>query len=133
MCIFCKIINGEIPSSKVYEDENVLAILDISQQTTGHTLVIPKKHIENIFDMDEETSQILFKDVVKVTKILKNKLHFNDVNILNNNGSLAGQSVMHYHIHIIPQYPNEQLHFNFEEKEPDFDKLNETLNLIKSE
>ena len=131
MCVFCKIINGEIPSSKVYEDDSVLAILDISQQTTGHTLVIPKKHYDNIFELDEEISKDLFSVTVKVTKLLQSKLHFKNVNILNNNGALASQSVNHYHIHIIPQYENENIRFNFKDKEPDFKKLGETLSLIR--
>lgn len=133
MCIFCKIINHEIPSSIVYEDDKSIAILDISQQTKGHTLIIPKKHVENIFELDEDLSKHLFVVTVKVTKLLKEKLHFSNVNILNNNGALAGQSVNHFHIHIIPQYDNEQLVFGFKDKEPDFTKLNETLLEIKNQ
>ena len=133
MCIFCKIINKEIPSSIVYEDNDVIAILDISQQTKGHTLIIPKKHVENIFELDETLSEKLFNVTVKVTKLLKEKLHFQNVNILNNNGKLAGQSVNHFHIHIIPQYENDHLDFNFKEKEPDFEKLNQTLLEIKNQ
>lgn len=133
MCIFCKIINHEIPSSIVYEDDLSIAILDISQQTKGHTLIIPKKHVENIFELDEELSKHLFSVTVKVTKLLKEKLHFENVNILNNNGSLAGQSVNHFHIHIIPQYENDNLVFGFRDKEPDFNKLNETLLEIKNQ
>lgn len=133
MCIFCKIINHEIPSSIVYEDDLSIAILDISQQTKGHTLIIPKKHVENIFELDEELSKHLFSVTVKVTKLLKEKLHFENVNILNNNGSLAGQSVNHFHIHIIPQYENDNLVFGFKDKEPDFNKLNETLLEIKNQ
>ncbi len=133
MCIFCKIINHEIPSSIVYEDDKSIAILDISQQTKGHTLIIPKKHVENIFELDEDLSKHLFLVTVKVTKLLKEKLHFSNVNILNNNGALAGQSVNHFHIHIIPQYENEQLIFGFKDKEPDFTKLNETLLEIKNQ
>ena len=133
MCIFCKIINKEIPSSIVYEDDLSIAILDISQQTKGHTLIIPKKHVENIFELDDELSKHLFSVTVKVTKLLKEKLHFTNVNILNNNGALAGQSVNHFHIHIIPQYENDRLIFGFKDKEPDFNKLNETLLEIKNQ
>ena len=133
MCVFCKIINHEIPSSLVYEDELCIAILDISQQTKGHTLVIPKKHVKNIFELDEELSKHLFGVTVKVTKLLKEKLHFENANILNNNGALAGQSVEHFHIHIIPQYPADQLAFGFKDKEPNFAKLNETLLEIKGQ
>ena len=133
MCVFCKIINHEIPSSLVYEDELCIAILDISQQTKGHTLIIPKKHVRNIFELDEELSNHLFGVTVKVTKLLKEKLHFENANILNNNGSLAGQSVDHFHIHIIPQYENDRLILGFKDKEPDFAKINETLLEIKGQ
>ena len=123
MCVFCKIINGEIPSYKIYETDNVMAFLDISQNTKGHTLVIPKKHIESIFDLDEQTGRDLFEAVIKTTNILKNKLGFKDVNLLNNNGSLAGQVVNHYHIHIIPRYGNDECYFKESPHEPNFEEL----------
>ena len=105
-CIFCKIIEGSIPSHKIYEDENVLAFLDITQTTKGHTLVIPKKHIRNIYDLDEETASNLFKVVPKIAKALK--LAFNPIglNIVNNNEQPL-QEVFHYHIHLIPRYEND--------------------------
>ena len=74
MCVFCKIVNGEIPSFKIYESDHALAFLDISQNTVGHTLVIPKKHFENIFELDSETGKEIFDAVLKTTQILKNKL-----------------------------------------------------------
>ena len=123
MCFFCKIINGEIPSYKIYETDTVMAFLDISQNTKGHTLVIPKKHIESIFDLDEQTGRDLFEAVIKTTNILKNKLGFKDVNLLNNNGSLAGQVVNHYHIHIIPRYGNDECYFKESPHEPNFEEL----------
>ena len=123
MCVFCKIINGEIPSYKIYETDTVMAFLDISQNTKGHTLVIPKKHIESIFDLDEQTGRDLFEAVIKTTNILKNKLGFKDVNLLNNNGSLAGQVVNHYHIHIIPRYGNDECYFKESPHDADFEKL----------
>lgn len=123
MCVFCKIINGEIPSYKIYETDNVMAFLDISQNTKGHTLVIPKKHFESIFDLDEQTGRDLFEAVIKTTNILKNKLGFKDVNLLNNNGSLAGQVVNHYHIHIIPRYGNDECYFKESPHEPNFEEL----------
>ena len=123
MCVFCKIINGEIPCYKIYETDTVMAFLDISQNTKGHTLVIPKKHIESIFDLDEQTGRDLFEAVIKTTNILKNKLGFKDVNLLNNNGSLAGQVVNHYHIHIIPRYGNDECYFKESPHEPNFEEL----------
>ncbi|SEP80888.1 HIT family protein [Piscibacillus halophilus] len=103
-CIFCKIIDGEIPSAKIYEDEHVYAFLDISQVTEGHTLVIPKNHKQDIFELDDETASNLFKAVPKVANAIKSAYQPKGMNLLNNNGSFADQSVFHYHIHVIPRY-----------------------------
>lgn len=103
-CIFCKIINGEIPSAKVFENEHVLAFLDISQVTKGHTLVIPKLHEENIYELKPETAKELFSVVPKIANAIKEAYQPLGLNILNNNGKDAGQAVFHYHLHLIPRY-----------------------------
>ncbi|MBM7586433.1 histidine triad (HIT) family protein [Bacillus pakistanensis] len=103
-CIFCKIIDGEIPASKVYEDEHVLAFLDISQVTKGHTLVIPKVHKENVYELTPEIASHLFSVIPKITNAMKTEFNPIGLNLLNNNGELAGQSVFHFHLHIIPRY-----------------------------
>ncbi|SHM47230.1 HIT family protein [Gracilibacillus kekensis] len=103
-CIFCKIIDGEIPSAKVYEDEDVLAFLDISQVTKGHTLVIPKHHTKNIYETNDEIASTLFARVPRIANALKETFQPAGINILNNNGEAAGQSVFHLHIHLIPRY-----------------------------
>ncbi|WP_342664036.1 HIT family protein [Alteribacter aurantiacus] len=103
-CIFCKIVKGDIPASKVYEDNHVVAFFDISQVTKGHTLVIPKHHVENVYELDEETSRNLFAAVPKIANALKAEFEPIGLNILNNNGKAAGQSVFHYHLHLIPRY-----------------------------
>jgi histidine triad (HIT) family protein len=105
-CIFCKIIDGEIPSSKVYEDEHVLAFLDISQVTKGHTLVIPKVHKENVYELTDEIAAKVFSAVPKISNAIKAEYNPIGLNILNNNGEDAGQSVFHFHLHIIPRYGN---------------------------
>ncbi|WP_181444572.1 HIT family protein [Bacillus sp. 03113] len=103
-CIFCKIANGEIPSAKVFENEHVVAFLDISQVTKGHTLVIPKIHKENIFELTPEIAKNLFEVVPAIANGIKKAFNPEALNLLNNNGELAGQSVFHYHMHIIPRY-----------------------------
>jgi histidine triad (HIT) family protein len=103
-CIFCKVINGDIPVAKVYEDEHVLAFLDISQVTKGHTLVIPKVHKENIYELTPEIAENLFKVVPKISNAMKDQFNPIGLNLLNNNGEAAGQSVFHYHLHILPRY-----------------------------
>lgn len=107
-CIFCKIIDGEIPSHKIYEDENVLAFLDISQSTKGHTLVIPKKHVRNIYELDEELASNIFKVIPKIANALKEAFSPIGLNIINNNEKPL-QDVFHYHIHLIPRYENDSL------------------------
>jgi histidine triad (HIT) family protein len=103
-CIFCKIAEGVIPSYKVYEDENVLAFLDISQVTNGHTLIIPKEHSKDVFELSEETAAQLFSAVPKIASSIKQTFNPIGLNLLNNNGEAAGQSVFHYHMHFIPRY-----------------------------
>ncbi|WP_174730613.1 HIT family protein [Mesobacillus harenae] len=103
-CIFCKIVNGEIPAAKVFENEHVVAFLDISQVTKGHTLVIPKVHKENIYELDEEVAANLFKTVPAIANALKSAYNPIGMNILNNNGEKAGQSVFHFHMHLLPRY-----------------------------
>ena len=105
-CIFCKIVTGEIPSYKVYEDDNVLAFLDITQGTKGHTLIIPKKHIKNVYDLDEQTIFNVFKVVPMISKALKKAFSPIGLNIINNNDK-PHQSVFHFHIHLIPRYEND--------------------------
>lgn len=103
-CIFCKIINGDIPAAKVYEDEDIIAFLDISQVTKGHTLVIPKVHKENIYELTPEIANKLFERVPRIANAIKKQYAPIGLNILNNNGEFAGQSVFHFHVHLIPRY-----------------------------
>ncbi|MBM7702678.1 HIT family protein [Metabacillus iocasae] len=103
-CIFCKIIRGEIPSAKVFENEHVLAFLDISQVTKGHTLVIPKLHKKDLFELTPEVASNLFEVVPKIANAIKEEYNPVGLNLLNNNGEKAGQSVFHFHMHLIPRY-----------------------------
>ena len=93
MCIFCKIVNHEIPSSVVYEDDDVLAFLDISQVTKGHTLVIPKKHYANFMECDPEVMKHVMEVAQKLAKQIMDATHANGMNILSNVNEVAGQSV----------------------------------------
>lgn len=103
-CIFCKIIAGEIPSTKIYEDDDVLAILDITQTTKGHTLLIPKKHSRNLLALTPEEAGQLFAKVPALANKLVTTLGAKGINVLQNNEEIAGQSVFHTHIHLIPRY-----------------------------
>ena len=103
-CIFCKIIAGEVPAEKVYENETVYAMLDISPNSKGHTLVMPKKHIRNILSMEDADCSDLFVHAKKIAVAVKEGLVADGINIAMNNEKAAGQIVFHAHIHIIPRY-----------------------------
>ncbi len=104
MTIFEKIINQEIPAYVVYEDEHVLAILDHAQQTKGHTLVMPKKHYVNVLDTPTEDYLEVMKVAQELAIQIKDKLQASGINLLTNANEVAGQSVMHFHVHILPRY-----------------------------
>ncbi|SGU34583.1 adenosine 5'-monophosphoramidase [Staphylococcus aureus] len=105
--IFGQILTGEIPSFKVYEDDYVYAFLDISQVTKGHTLLIPKKASANIFETDEETMKHIGAALPKVANAIKRAFNPDGLNIIQNNGEFADQSVFHIHFHLIPRYEND--------------------------
>ncbi len=107
-CIFCKIAKGEIPSEKIYEDEIALAFLDINPVNLGHTLIVPKKHFNNIYDVDENTLAYIMKIAQKVSIALK-KIGADGVNVTMNNDKDAGQVIFHLHIHVIPRLKGDAL------------------------
>lgn len=103
MCIFCKIISGEIPSYKVYEDDRTMAFLDVQPVNPGHTLVVPKKHYENMEDVPVAELTALILAVKKVGRLLKDKLGVPGYNLGENNDPIAGQIVPHLHFHVMPR------------------------------
>lgn len=121
-CIFCKIIKGDIPSYKIYEDEYTYAFLDIANDVEGHTLVVPKKHVTNILDCDEETLAHLMNAVKKICNHYVDDLRYDGCNLLNASGQAAQQSVFHFHIHIIPRKNNDGV-----DAFPHFDGTNKDL------
>ncbi|MFA6307580.1 MAG: HIT family protein [Patescibacteria group bacterium] len=129
-CIFCKIVKGELPSYKVYEDEDTLAFLDIYPTTHGHTLVIPKEHFKDMEEIPEEILQRLILTVKKIGKSLKESLAIEAYNICENNGQVAGQVVPHIHFHLIPRYKDDNLKPWPQTNYPE-GKAEEILNKIK--
>jgi histidine triad (HIT) family protein len=109
MCVFCKIVNNEIPYYKVYEDDKTLAFLDISPINHGHTLVISKNHYANLNEIPADELANLIVVVKKVSSLLSTKLNFSDYTISENNGIFSGQSVFHIHFHVIPRYEDDNL------------------------
>ena len=127
-CIFCKIIEGTIPSVKVYEDEHVLAFMDIVPVTKGHVLLIPKTHRENIYDLTAEEAAQLFSVVPKIANAIKDEFKPAGMNLLQNNGAYAGQAVFHSHLHLIPRYDETdgfQLTFETKESETSMERIQE--------
>ncbi len=112
-CLFCKIINGEIPSYKIYEDSDVLCFLDINPMSMGHTLIIPKKHFTDINDINSEDLNKVMSTSKIIVNLLKEKLKPNGIRLLQNNGSV--QEVKHFHLHIIPIYTNNKKQKNVED------------------
>jgi histidine triad (HIT) family protein len=108
-CIFCKIVAGQIPSAKVYEDENVLAFMNLQQKNAGHTLIIPKNHAVNIYDISEDSAAEVARIAVRIGRAIKNRFRPDGVNTLQNSEPAAMQSVMHYHVHVIPRYFGDDL------------------------
>ena len=103
-CIFCKIANGEIPSATVYEDSVCRVILDVNPANKGHALIIPKEHFDDIYSIDAETAAKIFTIATEVAKAQKAELNPDGLNILQNNGEAAGQTVFHFHMHLVPRY-----------------------------
>lgn len=112
-CIFCKIINGEIPSSTIYEDENVKVILDISPAAKGHAILLVKKHVANIFELDSELAGKVFAVVPKIAAAIQAETGCDGMNILQNNGETAGQTVFHLHIHFIPRWKEDSVNIKW--------------------
>lgn len=123
-CIFCKIVAGEIPAAKIYEDDQVLAFLDISQTTKGHSLIIPKNHVRNFLEMMENQAESLFKHVPRLSKKLQKATGAKGMNVVSNAEEIAGQTVFHAHIHLIPRYNEaDEFALTFTSHEPDFAAL----------
>lgn len=124
-CIFCKIASGEIPSRKLYEDDDFIVIMDLNPTSKGHSLIIPKEHYANLYELDEELAAKAMKLAKKMATTMTDVLGCDGFNLLQNNGECAGQTIFHFHLHLIPRYSddtNKMLTFaaaNTDEKEMD--------------
>ncbi|MCR4589117.1 MAG: HIT family protein [Lachnospiraceae bacterium] len=109
-CIFCKIANGEIPSKTLYEDDQFRVILDLGPATKGHALILPKEHYANLYELPDDTAAAAMKLAKKMATQMSRKLGADGLNLVQNNGEAAGQTVMHFHLHLIPRYVNDGQH-----------------------
>ena len=130
-CIFCKIANGIIPSATIYENSDFKVILDVSPASKGHTLILPKEHFDNIFDMDADTAGKLFSLAAAVARALKQATGCDGMNIVQNNGEIAGQTVFHFHMHLIPRYEGDSVQVSWEPGTATKEELNEFAAAVK--
>ena len=112
-CIFCKLSNGDIPTNALYEDDVVKVIFDLNPASKGHVLILPKNHFDDIYSMDDATAAHVFQVAVKVAKAMKETLGCEGLNIVQNNGEIAGQTVFHFHMHLIPRYEGDGVGLNW--------------------
>lgn len=112
-CIFCKIANGEIPANALYEDDLVKVIFDLSPASEGHVLILPKSHYDDVYSLDDDTAAHIFKVAVNIANAMKKSLNIDGLNIVQNNGEAAGQTVFHFHMHIIPRYTDDTVNIKW--------------------
>ena len=126
-CIFCKLANGEIPTNALYEDDIVKVIFDANPDAKGHVLILPKEHFDDIYGMDDETAAYVFKVALKISKAYRKALDFDGLNIVQNNGEAAGQTVFNFHMHIIPRIKGDTVNVGWVPGTAD----NDDISLIK--
>ena len=132
-CLFCNIAKGKIPSATIYEDSHFRVILDVNPATKGHCLIIPKEHFDNIYDLDAETAGKLFSLATCIARAVRDALGCDGLNIMQNNGEIAGQTVMHFHLHLIPRYENDGVHLAWTPHESEEAQLEEIRAAIRKE
>ena len=114
-CIFCKIANGEIPSKTLYEDEDFRVILDLGPATRGHALILPREHADDLYELPEETAAKVFVLAKKMAAKMAEKLQCDGLNIVQNNGEAAGQTVFHLHVHVIPRFKGDTVNIGWKQ------------------
>ena len=129
-CIFCKIAAGEIPSKTLYEDEQFRVILDLGPAAKGHALILPREHYANIYEIPEETAALSMRLAKKMAVLITEKMNCDGFNIVQNNGAVAGQTVSHFHMHLIPRYKDDGQTIGWKPGEPTQEELEEIKNTI---
>lgn len=129
-CIFCKIANGEIPSKSIYEDDDFKVILDLAPATKGHALILPKSHHKNLYELPETMASKAMVLAKKMATRMTEKLHCDGFNVIQNNNEVAGQTVFHFHMHLIPRYENDGQKISWEQTEVTQEELEEIANKI---
>jgi histidine triad (HIT) family protein len=130
-CIFCKLANGVFPTNSIYEDDTFNVILDVGPATKGHALILPKEHYDNLYELPDETAGKAMILARKLGAEMVKRLNADGLNVVQNNGETAGQTVMHYHLHLIPRYKNDGQHILWQPSEPSKEELEETRDILK--
>ena len=129
-CIFCKIANGDIPSKVLYEDDEFKVILDLGPATRGHALILPKNHYKNLYELPDEVAVKVMILAKKMAALMTEKLGCDGFNLVQNNGEAAGQTVFHFHLHLIPRYKNDGQTLGWRSLEPTQEELENIKNII---
>ena len=129
-CIFCKLANGVIPTNSLYEDDVVKVIFDAGPASSGHVLILPKEHFDNVYALDDDTAAHVFQVAVKVAKALKEGLNLEGLNIVQNNGEIAGQTVFHFHMHIIPRYKGDTVNVGWKPGEVTDEEIEKNKSIV---
>lgn len=132
-CIFCGIVAGDIPSTDLYEDDQVLAFLDVNPVAEGHALVIPKSHHERVTDFDAETTTAVFDAARQVAHALDAALEPDGFNLFQSNGEAAGQEVFHAHVHVVPRHEGDEIRFDFPRAELDEETASRVQSAVQAE
>ena len=132
-CIFCKIANGQIPTNSVYEDDDFNVILDVSPASKGHALIVPKVHYDNAYSMDAEFAAKVFPLAVKLSNAMKKALDCDGLNVVQNNEEAAGQTVFHFHMHLIPRYKDDEVDVTWKQHESIADEQKKIREQIQKE
>ncbi len=130
-CIFCKIAAGEIPSKTIYEDDRFRVIMDLGAASEGHALILPKDHYANLMELDEETASSVLPLAGKISRAMMKSLDCDGLNLVQNNGEEAGQTVMHFHLHMIPRYKGGNEVIEWKPGSPSAEELEETAAKIR--
>lgn len=129
-CIFCKLANGDIPTNTLYEDDCVRVIFDAEPAAEGHVLILPKEHFDNIYELDDDTAGHVFKVAKKIATAMNKTLDMDGLNVVQNNGEAAGQTVFHFHMHIIPRYENDTVNIGWKPGSITDERIKEIKNKI---
>lgn len=131
-CIFCKIAKGDIPSATIYESNDFKCILDVAPANRGHALIIPKEHSDNIYELDADMAAKVFSFATVAAKAIKEETGCDGLNIIQNNGEVAGQTVNHFHMHIVPRFKDDEVKVTWKQHSTESDAQNELAKAIKN-